>query len=361
MPTHAWNRSRAALVALIAAVAMLVALSACQKSEVTDVTGIAAGEVGEGPFSADFGADVKGLTAAVSTEKLRGDTPGLFGGTRNASVCDKAKLVEFLLTNAVPATRWVKVLKLADRAAIPEYVRKLTPVVLRVDTLVRNHTMDTSFDAILQAGTAVLVDEFGIPVVKCNCGNPLTRTDKDAGRIRLKTPDATWKNKGSKPTRIDKPKTKVPKFHIADLQAPDSGINRTPGTDGEQDEAAEAPAPLPDRSDDNALSPSGSGTGTTTDSPSGTPTSTGDEGTPTGTGTVDGTRTATETGPPTGTRTSTATATATDDGTSDSTDYSTDGTDGTDGTSERTSTATKPMTVTKPAGATTRPRVTGSP
>ncbi len=361
MPAQVWNRGRAALVAVIAAVAMLVTVTACKESDVTDVTGISAGEIGDGPFSADFGTDIQGLTAAVSSKKLRGDTPGLFGGTRNVSVCDKAKLVEFLLANAVPAARWMKVLKIADRADIPQFVRKLTPVVLRVDTLVRNHTMSTSFDAILQAGTAVLVDEFGIPVVKCNCGNPLTRTDKDAGRIRLKTPDTTWKNKGSKPTRIDKPQGRVPKFHIADLERPDSGIARTPGTDGERDETAEAPAPLPDRSDESKASPSGSATGTVTDSPSATESSTDDEGTPTGTGTADETSTGTSTA--TDTRSPTGTAHGTGDSTGGSTEDSTDGRtdDSTRGGGDGSAAATKPTTGTKPAAVTTRPKAVESP
>jgi hypothetical protein len=57
-------------------------------------------------------------------------------------------------------------------------VAQLTPLILRADTRVTNHGFEdgrvTSFSSILQAGTAVLVDKQGVPVVKCFCGNPLT-------------------------------------------------------------------------------------------------------------------------------------------------------------------------------------------
>jgi hypothetical protein len=62
--------------------------------------------------------------------------------------------------------------------AIPGYLGSLTPVVLVHDTVVTNHGFAggaaTAFGSVLQAGTAVLVDATGLPVVRCACGNPLT-------------------------------------------------------------------------------------------------------------------------------------------------------------------------------------------
>src|SRR5258706_80541 len=58
-------------------------------------------------------------------------------------------------------------------------VAGLTPVILRTDTAVVNHGFvngqATTVPAVLQAGTAVLVDKNGVPVTKCFCGNPLTQ------------------------------------------------------------------------------------------------------------------------------------------------------------------------------------------
>jgi len=50
-------------------------------------------------------------------------------------------------------------------------------VVLRYDTRVTNHGfangVATPYQSVLQAGTAVLVDRFGVPRARCYCGNPL--------------------------------------------------------------------------------------------------------------------------------------------------------------------------------------------
>ncbi|CAM5265343.1 hypothetical protein SGRIM128S_01471 [Streptomyces griseomycini] len=62
---------------------------------------------------------------------------------------------------------------------VPSYLRSLTPLQLRVDTRVTNHGYRdgaaTEYQAVLQAGTAVLVDDLGMPRVRCACGNPLTK------------------------------------------------------------------------------------------------------------------------------------------------------------------------------------------
>ncbi|MGX1267681.1 hypothetical protein RKD18_000875 [Streptomyces phaeoluteigriseus] len=65
-----------------------------------------------------------------------------------------------------------------DPAEVPAHLRSLTPVQLRMDTRVTNHGYRdgaaTSYQAVLQSGTAVLVDSHGVPRVRCACGNPLT-------------------------------------------------------------------------------------------------------------------------------------------------------------------------------------------
>ncbi|GAP52775.1 serine/threonine protein kinase [Streptomyces azureus] len=49
--------------------------------------------------------------------------------------------------------------------------------MLRADTGVTNHGFRAGraavLQAVLQAGTAVLVDDRGVPRVRCACGNPL--------------------------------------------------------------------------------------------------------------------------------------------------------------------------------------------
>jgi hypothetical protein len=119
------------------------------------------------------------LPADPTTGGLRasGNAPGLYGGTGDTHTCDPTRLADFLTHTPGKAAAWAGVLGISTRA-IPSYVGTLTPVVLTTDTRVTNHGYRdghaTTFQAVLQAGTAVLVDRSGIPRVKCGCGNPLT-------------------------------------------------------------------------------------------------------------------------------------------------------------------------------------------
>lgn len=66
----------------------------------------------------------------------------------------------------------------SDVTALKGFIETLTPVVLRGDTLVVDHSLSghkiASYRAVLQVGTLVLVDAFGAPITRCYSGNPLT-------------------------------------------------------------------------------------------------------------------------------------------------------------------------------------------
>ena len=57
--------------------------------------------------------------------------------------------------------------------------------MLRADVLVDEHewtgSADSTYPAVLQAGSAVLVDDRGIPRVRCTSGNPLDPPDDALG------------------------------------------------------------------------------------------------------------------------------------------------------------------------------------
>jgi hypothetical protein len=129
------------------------------------------------PFLEGIGQDVPQPPPPKTSGPVRGDTAGLYGGTRRGTSCDAAKLVAFLQTHPEKGAAWAGVLKLTLQQ-IPSFVSHLTPLILRADTRVTNHGFEdgrvTSFSSILQAGTAVLVNKQGVPIVKCFCGNPLT-------------------------------------------------------------------------------------------------------------------------------------------------------------------------------------------
>lgn len=121
---------------------------------------------------------------ATAVRGVSGTVPGLYGGSGSMSSCDVPRLIEFLEQNADKARAWAEVLGI-EPAGIRDYVMTLTPVVLRADTRVTNHGYSngraTTLQSILQAGTAVLVDSYGVPRVKCKCGNPLTPPEPVSG------------------------------------------------------------------------------------------------------------------------------------------------------------------------------------
>ena len=117
-------------------------------------------------------ADVSG------TEEVDLPTSGPYGGTGSDKVCDRDRLIRYLKENPDRMREWARVLGVKPNfKAVSKYIAKLHPVTLTRDTQVTNHSFSggraVPFQAILQAGTAVLVDDQGRPVARCRCGNPL--------------------------------------------------------------------------------------------------------------------------------------------------------------------------------------------
>ncbi|MBD0741775.1 DUF6777 domain-containing protein [Streptomyces sp. CBMA152] len=105
-----------------------------------------------------------------------GSTPGLYGGTQSVASCDVEQQIRFLDADKAKARAFSETAGI-NQNDLPSFLRGLTPVVLRADTRVTNHGFKdghaTAFQSVLQAGTAVMVDDHGIPRVRCACGNPL--------------------------------------------------------------------------------------------------------------------------------------------------------------------------------------------
>ena len=207
-------------------------------------------------------------TAATSTTSgsaavvpaVSGGNPGLYGGTRNVGRCDPDQVADFLRANPDKAQAWVDALNsdptlswsggsTVSVAEIGDYLDELTPVTLTTDTRVTNHGFKngrpTTIPAVLQAGTAVLVDAWGTPRVKCNCGNPLTRAvPVTAKRTYRGTPWATWQP--TQVTIIQQTTVEVNVYVLVNLSG--SGyLDRPVGTTGDQDtESDYDPSGTPD-------------------------------------------------------------------------------------------------------------------
>jgi len=159
------------LLAICGAVAFLV-LGGDDEAKAQTIHFEQATDVGDAPFTPP--ADKHGRKKV----KVTSVGEGPFGGTGSDLVCDRELLIRSLIARPDRLREWARVLGVTPTAgAVTDFIRKLRPVTLTRDTRVTNHSFvdgqAVEFQSILQAGTAVLVDEDGVPVARCRCGNPL--------------------------------------------------------------------------------------------------------------------------------------------------------------------------------------------
>lgn len=214
-----------------------------------------AGFVTENPFAADpfAGApDPKLATPAEEISKVP-NTPmntqtttatdvAIYGGSGNHQVCDAAKFLQFMEKNPTQAKAWVDALNADSQlnwpngvltvADIPAYVQTLAPVVLMTDTFVTNHDFvngkPVAYTSVLQAGTAVLADMWGVPRLQCYCGNPLTLPP---GVTNVTYTGKSWTGfDPGKVTRLQPPAKPVDQLTVQDLGNPGNTLQVGPGT-----------------------------------------------------------------------------------------------------------------------------------
>ncbi len=216
---------------------------------------VAQGPTSTGPEPLDFEPASPG-----SIRSAPADSVGLYGGSLNESSCRRQQLVDFLEASPAKARAWVGALNAdpslfwsgGNRLAVSDirtYIFELTPVILRLDTRVTNHGYvngrATRIQSVLQAGTAVLVDVYGVPRVKCNCGNPLTEP------LRFPPVYKGPKWPGFNPGKViivTKSTTIINTFVLINVLTGDQ-ITRPPSTDGPEDvPGGTTPTPSPSAS-----------------------------------------------------------------------------------------------------------------
>ncbi|MEW1689370.1 DUF6777 domain-containing protein [Streptomyces sp. NPDC091265] len=175
---------------------------------------------------------------------LAGSTPGLYGGTRSVGSCDVGKQIRLLTADRARRAAFAQASGIAP-ADVPDFLHGLTPVLLRADTRVANHGFSggaaTTFQSVLQAGTAVMVDRHGLPRVRCAGGNPLTPPagGVDAAAVRGRK----WA--GYDPARVvvvEPAPREVTDLVIVDV-VNHRWIERPAGDEGASDHAPEVPPP----------------------------------------------------------------------------------------------------------------------
>ncbi|GAA3770484.1 hypothetical protein GCM10022403_002280 [Streptomyces coacervatus] len=212
----------------------------------------AAGKTGPDPFTESTAkhSSAPPVSATPATESapanavrgVDGGAPGLYGGTRNISSCDVEQQIRAL--HAAPAKNkaFASVAGVGP-AQVPAYLRSLTPVQLRMDTRVTNHGYRdgaaTGYQAVLQAGTAVLVDGHGLPRVRCACGNPLT--PPVAQQTTPKRTGDTWPSYRSSNVVVVTPAPQIINIFVIYDPDHDEWIARHRGDTGHHDHRTEPP------------------------------------------------------------------------------------------------------------------------
>ncbi|MFF3353937.1 DUF6777 domain-containing protein [Streptomyces sp. NPDC002917] len=182
-------------------------------------------------------------TGVGVTQGVDGSAPGLYGGTRKLASCDVEKQIKALTAEPDKNNAFAGVLGI-DPTDVPAYLRALTPVQLRLDTRVTNHGFRdgsaTSYQAVLQAGTAVLVDDRGVPRVRCACGNPLLEPVPLKGSPEVK--GEPWPGYRSSNVVVVEPAPRVVKKFV--MYDPKSGnwFTRDAGDTGGDDKKTKPPA-----------------------------------------------------------------------------------------------------------------------
>jgi len=195
---------------------------------------------------------------------VAGSAPGLYGGTNLIDVCDREQLVEFLTTERDKGEAWADVQGISFEQ-IPAFVAGLTDVILPVDTRVTNHGYrDGSaypINSVLQAGTAVLVDGFGVPRVRCFCGNPLLQSKFLADDVTVT--GTGWDGFDLDDAVVITSLDPVEEFVIDDIAGPDL-LTREPGSQPEAAQIIDRAGETPDQAATTTSTTSTTSTTTTT-------------------------------------------------------------------------------------------------
>lgn len=286
---RAWiiGGSIAAVIVLGAIIAVILILTGDDTAGADEVFLEPISDVGVDPFTDSVGdgtdIDISNQIDVTATggdgvSTINADTVGLYGGTLNESSCDRQQLVLFLAENPDKADAWAGVFG-KDRSEIGEFVDSLTPVLLRADTRVTNHgftgTEANAIQSVLQAGSAVLVDEYGQPAVRCACGNPLLTPTAVSSPVYKRPAWPAWNP--DRVTVIQQTTVIIDTFVLVDPVTGET-FTRPAGTDGSEDKPTDEPEPTT-----TTTSSTTSSTTTTAPAPPPTqptptqPTTTGDE------------------------------------------------------------------------------------
>ncbi|MEV5955744.1 DUF6777 domain-containing protein [Streptomyces sp. NPDC051987] len=257
-------------VVVAAALAVVLTRSGDSSGHRGEVFLQSAGSSGQDPFTPSTArnsaaAPVSAAPAASAAPQnevrgVDGGAPGLYSGTRNSASCDVEQQIRYLQA-APDRNRAFAAQAGVQPSGVPAYLRSLTSVQLRADTRVTAHGYRdggaTTYQSVLQAGTAVLVDGHGVPRLRCACGNPLA--PPVAQPTTPRTTGAAWPAYRPANVVVVAPSAQVIKVFVVFDREHDDWFGRHRGDHtGHQDRPARPPA------DPNPLNPPSSPSGPST-------------------------------------------------------------------------------------------------
>ncbi|TFE36279.1 hypothetical protein E3E14_31315 [Streptomyces sp. ICN441] len=181
-------------------------------------------------------------TSVRSIRTVLGSAPGLYGGTRSVASCDVEQQIRLLVADQGKAQAFTEGVGVGQHD-MPGFLRGLTPVMLRADARLTNHGYRDGIaqrhQVVLQAGTAVLVDEHGSPRVRCASGSPLASPVVTAGPVNEQ--GKPWQGYDrDRVVVITRAAHVIDNLVLVDMAA-GTWMERRSGSDGEADQNPQVP------------------------------------------------------------------------------------------------------------------------
>lgn len=187
---------------------------------------------------------------------VRGTAELLYAAPRDELLCERAQAVRYLASPddaeaEARADAWFEAIgRHVDNRN--SWAQDLTAVLLRRDTRVVAHDLvdgaAVPFPAVLQAGTAVLVDRFGVPRLRCADGLPLAEPGPGGGPD-AGVPDGAWDGFDPAEVVVVQVGSEIDTLVVVD---PATGVpfERRIGSNGESDRDLPGEDEAPGRCDD---------------------------------------------------------------------------------------------------------------
>lgn len=162
-----------------------------------------------------------------------GNEPGLYGGLKGQPQCDSRAIRDGVVASGFDA-KWSQLVGSRPRT----YLSDKTSAVLLHDTYLSRWVLSDgkteSQLAVLQAGTPIMVDSRGVPVVSCVNGSPLTPAATPFGPSPVDDVARWDRYRKSRVTTVEPSPVALDKLELMDLQNGGEFV-RPVGTRGEAD------------------------------------------------------------------------------------------------------------------------------